>query len=72
MANTFFAQAERMDVNLGGAKIPAAALNVFNTLSIILLIPLIDRGLYPCMEKIGHPLTYLKRIGELITIHAFH
>ncbi|CAL1529876.1 unnamed protein product [Lymnaea stagnalis] len=64
MSNTFFAQSERMDVRLGGGvNIPAAALNAFNTIAIILLIPVVDRVVYPCFEKIGKKLTYLKRIG---------
>ncbi|CAG5134601.1 unnamed protein product, partial [Candidula unifasciata] len=64
MSNTFFAQSERMDVRLGGGiNIPAAALNIFNTISIILLIPVVDRFVYPCFERTGRPLTYLKRIG---------
>ena len=65
MANTFFAQAERMDVRLGGGvNIPAAALNAFNTIGIIVLIPLVDKVVYPFFERIGRPLTYLKRIGK--------
>jgi peptide/histidine transporter 3/4 len=64
MSNTFFAQSERMDVRLGDdATLPAAALNVFNTISIILLIPVVDRFVYPFFVRIGRPLTYLKRIG---------
>ncbi|BFZ17940.1 hypothetical protein BsWGS_20979 [Bradybaena similaris] len=64
MSNTFFAQSERMDIRVGdGGYIPAAALNVFNTVSIIILIPIVDRLIYPCFEKIKRPLTYLKRIG---------
>lgn len=52
-----------MDLRVGGINLPAASLNVFNTISIIVLIPIVDRGLYPCFEKMGKPLTYLKRIG---------
>uniref|UniRef100_A0A0B6ZE32 Major facilitator superfamily (MFS) profile domain-containing protein n=1 Tax=Arion vulgaris TaxID=1028688 RepID=A0A0B6ZE32_9EUPU len=64
MSNTFFAQSERMDVRLGdGITVPAAALNVFNTISIIILIPIVDRFVYPLFERIGRPLTYLKRMG---------
>ena len=64
-STTFFAQAERMDVRLGGGMhIPAAALNGFNTVGIIILIPIVDKAIYPFFERIGHPLTFLKRIGE--------
>ncbi|XP_005095839.3 solute carrier family 15 member 4 [Aplysia californica] len=70
MSNTFFVQAERMDIRVGDINLPAAALNVFNTISIIVLIPIVDRGLYPCFEKMGKPLTYLKRIGIGMVVAA--
>lgn len=63
MTTTFLFQGERMDVSVGNIKIPASGLNAFNTIIIIILIPIVDRGLYPCMEKIGHPLSHLQRIG---------
>ncbi|GFR85843.1 solute carrier family 15 member 4 [Elysia marginata] len=64
MSNTFYAQAERMDVRLGGGmNIPAAALQASNTTCVILLIPVFDKLIYPFFERIGRPLTYLKRIG---------
>jgi peptide/histidine transporter 3/4 len=63
MSNTFFAQSERMDIRVGDGYLPAAALNVFNTISIIILIPIVDRGIYPCFEKLGKPLTYFRRMG---------
>ncbi|CAG5123017.1 unnamed protein product, partial [Candidula unifasciata] len=64
MSNTFFAQSERMDIRVGdGGYIPAAALNAFNTIIIIILIPIVDRLIYPCFEKIKRPLSYLTRIG---------
>uniref|UniRef100_A0A0B7AD16 Major facilitator superfamily (MFS) profile domain-containing protein n=1 Tax=Arion vulgaris TaxID=1028688 RepID=A0A0B7AD16_9EUPU len=63
MSNTFFAQSERMDIRIGDDYLPAAALNVFNTICIIILIPIVDRLVYPAFEKMGRPLTYLKRIG---------
>ncbi|CAG5117051.1 unnamed protein product, partial [Candidula unifasciata] len=64
MSNTFFAQSERMDVRMGDDfSMPAAALNIFDTICIIVLIPFVDFLLYPCFEKMGRPLTYLKRIG---------
>ncbi|KAH9519725.1 hypothetical protein Btru_070734 [Bulinus truncatus] len=63
MNNTFFAQSERMDVSVGSFNVPAAALNVFNTIAIIIMIPIVDRLVYPLFQRIGKPLTYLKRIG---------
>ncbi|KAK3747378.1 hypothetical protein RRG08_035808 [Elysia crispata] len=64
MTNTFFAQSERMDIRLGGGvNIPAATLNAFNTIGIIVLIPVVDKMVYPFFERIRYPLTFLKRIG---------
>ena len=42
---------------------PAASLALFNTLSIILLIPVYDRGLVPLLRHFGTKLTLLSRIG---------
>ncbi|CAL1546200.1 unnamed protein product [Lymnaea stagnalis] len=61
--SSFFVQSERMDVGLGPVNIPAAMLNTVGNISIIILIPVIDRFFYPCMKKVGLPLTHLKRIG---------
>lgn len=64
MNNSFYAQAERMDVRLGnGVNVPVATLTAFNTIGIIILIPIVDKVVYPFFEYIGKPLTYLKRIG---------
>lgn len=68
MQSTFFLQAERMNVKVGDVKIPAAMLNIFNTIIILLLIPLVDRLLYPLFEKMGRPLTHLQRMGEGFSI----
>lgn len=43
---------------------PAASLALFNTLSIILLIPIYDRGLVPLLRRFGTKLSLLSRIGE--------
>ena len=43
--------------------IPAASLSVFNTLSIIVLIPIYDRGLVPLLRRLGCRISHLQRIG---------
>ncbi|XP_046563912.1 solute carrier family 15 member 4-like [Haliotis rubra] len=63
MQSTFFLQSERMSVKVGGGAIPAAMLNIFNTIIILLLIPLMDRLVYPCFTRCGRPLTYLQKMG---------
>lgn len=63
MQSTFFLQSERMDVMVGDVKMPAAVLNVFNTVIILVLIPIIDRGIYPLLAKHGRSPSHLQRIG---------
>ncbi|XP_025095030.1 solute carrier family 15 member 4-like isoform X1 [Pomacea canaliculata] len=67
---TFFLQGERMDLNVGKGNVPVAILNVFNTISVMLLIPVMDRVLYPCMERLGHPLSHLHKIGIGMVVAA--
>lgn len=55
----------------GGFTIPAASLAIFNTLGIILLIPLYDRGLVPLLRYFGLKLTHLQRIGETRGLHFY-
>ena len=42
---------------------PAATLNVFENLSLLIVIPFIDRVLYPGLRRIGFNFTPLRRIG---------
>ena len=65
MQSTFFLQGERMDLHIGGSQVPVAMLNAFNTIAIMLLIPLLDRVIYPCLQRLGRPLSHLHRIGLL-------
>ena len=67
MNNTFFAQAERMDVRLGGGvNVPAAAISAFNGIGIIILIPAVNRVIYPFFDRIGYQLSQLKKMGEIV------
>lgn len=65
MGSFFVEQGAAMDRRMfnGGFTIPAASLAIFNTLGIILLIPLYDRGLVPLLRYFGKKLTHLQRIG---------
>lgn len=63
MQSTFFLQGERMDLHIGDSQVPVAMLNAFNTVAIMLLIPFLDRVIYPCFQHIGMPLRHLHRIG---------
>lgn len=63
MQSTYFLQGERMDLNVAGFMIPVAFLNAFNTVAVLVTIPILDRLVYPCFKRWGRPLTYLQRIG---------
>ena len=52
-----------MDRRIGSITIPAASLSVFDTLTIILLIPLYDRIIVPLMERFWRRPTVLEKIG---------
>ena len=68
MGSFFVEQGAVMDriFDYGGHKdinIPAASLSVFNTLSIIILIPIYDQGLVPLLRRLGYKISHLQRIG---------
>ncbi|KAL8587503.1 hypothetical protein ACOMHN_000909 [Nucella lapillus] len=63
MQTTFFIQGERMDLNVSHLQVPVAMLNAFSTVALVILIPLLDRVVYLCLQRMGHPLGHLHRIG---------
>nr|GMD73423.1 protein NRT1/ PTR FAMILY 8.1-like [Ipomoea batatas] len=75
MGTQFVSQAEGMNTNVGTFKIPDASLSVFDTISVILWVPIYDKIIVPTARKFtGHKtgLTHLQRIGLglLISISA--
>ena len=42
---------------------PAASLSIFEGLSLLVLIPFIDRVVYPSLQRLGFNFTPLRRIG---------
>ena len=44
-------------------KFPAASLNLFENVSLLIIIPLIDRVVYPGLRRRGFNFTPLRRIG---------
>lgn len=52
-----------MNIYIGDAKMPAALLNIFNTIIILILIPIMDRIVYPFLAKINRSPSHLQRIG---------
>ncbi|XP_022104743.1 solute carrier family 15 member 4-like [Acanthaster planci] len=71
MSTTYLLQGERMRLIYSGFTIPVAAINLFNIAIILVLIPFVDRVFYPCMARIGYPLTKLKRIGVGMVLAVF-
>ncbi|XP_061182210.1 solute carrier family 15 member 4-like [Saccostrea echinata] len=63
MQSTFFLQGERMDAKIGSVTMPIAVLNVFNTIIILILIPIMDRIIYPFLAKHNRSPTHLQRIA---------
>ena len=64
-STAFQNQACQMNLSLGsGVNVPASALNVFDSLIIILLVPLFDRYGYSAVERWkGTPFTKLQKLG---------
>ncbi len=66
MGSFFVIEGAAMNRDVGGSfHIPAASLSIFNTLAIIVLIPLYDSGFIPLLRRCGRKITLLQRIGEL-------
>ena len=64
-------QGKYMDIHLGkGFHIPITSHAVFNILGVIILIPIVDKALYPLLAKCGiHP-NQLQRIGVGMLINT--
>ncbi|XP_052070570.1 solute carrier family 15 member 4-like [Mytilus californianus] len=63
MGTTFFLQSERMDIKLGSGNVPVAVLNIFDTIIIIILIPIMQTVVYPFLAKINKSPSHLQRMG---------
>lgn len=64
MSSTYFLQGERLKLMLSPKFIlPVAVLNLFDVIIILLLLPLMDRLLYPGLQYLGVNFTLLRRIG---------
>jgi peptide/histidine transporter 3/4 len=66
MTTTFILQGDTLDPYVGGFRVPAAVLSVFDTLSVMLWVPLYDRVVVPLARRAtGHErgFTQLARMG---------
>jgi proton-dependent oligopeptide transporter, POT family len=71
MSTAFQNQGCQMNLKLAGTEIPVSALNCFDTLAILVLVPVFDQTIYPYFKKIGYPLTMLRRIGMSVDVDGF-
>ncbi|KAM0827902.1 hypothetical protein ACQ4PT_067879 [Festuca glaucescens] len=74
ISSTFILQGDTLDPRLGSFRVPAAMLSMFDTLSVMIWVPLYDRAIVPLARRLtGHTrgFTELARIGTgfvLLTI----
>jgi peptide/histidine transporter 3/4 len=63
MSSNFQLQGLQMNLHTMGTELSPATLNVFDSVVIMLLIPCVDRGLYPCLAKAGIRPAMLSKIA---------
>mmetsp|Transcript_33936 Transcript_33936/g.96157 ORF Transcript_33936/g.96157 Transcript_33936/m.96157 type:complete len:662 (-) Transcript_33936:13-1998(-) len=59
----FILQGDKMNRTFMGHQVPAASLTLFDTLSIIALVPAYEHLLMPCLRRLRRQPTMLQRIG---------
>lgn len=59
----FQIQGCQMDLNLGSFQFPVSTMNIFNNITILALVPLFEKFLYPYIKSKGYDLTMLRKIG---------
>lgn len=59
----FQVQACQMDVDLNGFQLPISAMNIFNNVAILTLVPIFEIYLYPALKARGRELSMLQKIG---------
>ena len=63
MSSVFLLQSHYFDLNIRSFQIPAASMNLFDTISILVLIQLMERAVYPLLLRFNLQVTTLKRMG---------
>lgn len=59
----FQIQGCQMDSKLGTFQLPISAMNIFNNISILMLVPLFQQVLYPYLKKTGREMSMLQKMG---------
>ena len=63
MQTTFLIQATYMRLEFETFTIPAASLSIFDMIAVLVLIPIMDHGVYPLVSYCSISFTPLRRIG---------
>lgn len=63
MSTAFQNQGCQMDLQVGPVKIPVSALSLFDTIAILMLVPIFDGYMYPWMKRKGYKVTMLDKMG---------
>ena len=63
LSTAFQNQGCQMNRTVGTMEVPIAALQAFDTIAVLALVPIFDRVVYPAFARMGRPLTLLQRIG---------
>ena len=59
----FQIQGCQMDSKMGSFQLPISAMNMFNNVSILILVPFCDQVFYPYLKRKNYNLTMLNKIG---------
>jgi peptide/histidine transporter 3/4 len=59
----FQIQGCQMDSKLGDFQLPISAMNIFNNVAILILVPVADQYFFPMLKSKGYNLTMLNKIG---------
>ncbi|KXJ17626.1 Solute carrier family 15 member 4 [Exaiptasia diaphana] len=62
MQTTYLIQAQYMKIRFG-ISFPAASLSIFDIVAVLILIPFMDKVVYPLLRYIGFKKTPLRRVG---------
>lgn len=71
MSTTFFNQGCQMNLTVGSFVVPVAALGLFNTAIIIILVPVFDQLIYPGLKRCGVPTSTLHKMGYGMALEVF-
>ncbi|KAF8664911.1 hypothetical protein HU200_054228 [Digitaria exilis] len=73
MSSTFILQGDTLDPYVAGFRVPAAVISIFETLSVMLWVPLYDRVVVPLARRAtghNHGFTQLARMGVGLAVLA--